>query len=363
MTDGIPDSLMYKADQDLARVWERFAAFWQGELVDRVCLAVTAPKAERIPEPQAESDAQFHTDPEFQVLRWNAHFANTYYGGEALPMAWAPGQLLYGAYGGKGSFASGTVWVDPTLTDGQQWADYRFDPANPFIGYTLAITRALAADAPGKYLAASPGIFGPMDAMCLIRGMCDFLMELALPECEAPLRHAHRECMAGFEHITEAVDRATGLSGGTVGCFHLWAPRRISSWSADWIYNIGPRQFERWALPEMQTLSRLLEYSFYHLDGFRAVRHLDRMLAIPELGGIQFTSGAGHTTAEALPVYQQLQRGGKVQWIPCRYDEVEVLLRELDPRGLLIETQAPGVEAAHALLRDAAVWSTRRHRA
>lgn len=360
---GNPGDLLYKADQDLARVRERFAAFWQGELIDRVCMAVTAPHGKPVPLPQAESDEQAHTDPEFAVRAWNARFANTYFGGEALPMAWPMGQLLFAAYGGKASFASGTVWVDPTLTDGQQWADYRFDPANPFIEHTLRITRALAEDAPGKYLVASPGIFGPTDAMSLIRGMTDFLTEVALPEYEAPLRHAQRECIAGFKHISEAVYRAGGGSGGWF-CNHpgLWAPGRINNWSADWIYNIGPRQFERWVLPEMQALSRMLEYNMYHLDGFRAAMHLPVMLAIPELQGIQFSRAAGHTLVEALPVYKQIQRGGKVQWIDCGPDEVELLLRELDPRGLLIFTQAPDVEGAEALLRNAARWSTRRLR-
>lgn len=140
-------------------------------------------------------------------------------------------------------------------------------------------------------------------------------MELALPECEAPLRHAHRACMASLAMITETSNRATGTSGDTVGCFHLWAPQRISGWSGDRVSNVGPRQFEQWVLPEMQALSRMLEYSFYHLDGFNAVLRLSRMLEIPELTGMQFTMVAGHTRGWALPVYRQIRRGSKVPWI------------------------------------------------
>jgi len=362
----IPDGLIYKADQDLAKVKERFAAFWQGEIIDRVCLAVTAPSGANVSllsGGAAENDEQAHTDPEFQVRRWNATFANTWYGGDALPMAWVPGQLLYATYGGKASFASGTVWVDPTLTDGQQWADYRFDPANPFIEHVVRITRALAADAPGKYLVASSGIFGPTDAMSMIRGMADFLMEVALPEYEAAIRHAYNECLAGFKHIVEAVYREAGGSDGWFANMpFLYAPGRINNWGADWIYNIGPRQFEQWVLPEMQALSRMLEYSLYHLDGFNAVVHLPRMLEIPELTGMQFSHGAGHTLEEALPVYKQIQQGGKVQWIDCAPNEVELLLRELDPRGLLIQTSTPDIESGKALLKKAETWSCRRHR-
>jgi len=357
-----PDSLLYKPNQDLGKVRERFAAFWRGEIVDRVCLAVTAPNGAGVPVPVAENDEQAHTDPEFLVRRCHAEFANTWFGGDALPMAWAPGQLLYAAYGGKASFASGTVWVDPTLTDGQQWADYRFDPANPFIEHVVRITRALAADAPGKYLVASPGIFGPTDAMSMIRGLADFLMETALPECEAPLRHACRECLKGFSHITDAVYREAAGSGGAIGYLSLWAPGPINNWSADWIYNIGPRQFAQWVLPEMRELSRLLEYSLYHLDGFNALVHLPAILDIPELQGIQFERGAGHTLAEALPVFKRIQQGGKVQWIGCAPGEVELVLSELDPRGLFIRTWAPDIASAQALLKNAEKWSSRRHR-
>jgi len=257
------------------------------------------------------------------------------------------------------------------------FAKYVIDEAIPRRSLTLAlaaaavfllvmfvrITRALAADAPGKYVVASPGIFGPTDAMSMIRGMADFLMEVALPEYEAAIRHAYNECLAGFKHIVEAVYREAGEGGGWFGNHPgLWAPGRINNWSADWIYNIGPRQFEQWVLPEMQSLSRLLEYSFCHLDGFNAVVHLPRMLEIPELTGMQFTRGAGHTLAEALPVFKQIQQGGKVQWIDCAPDEVELLLRELNPRGLLIFTSTPDIESGKALLKKAETWSCRRHR-
>lgn len=91
MIAGTPDSRLFKADQDLARVRERLAAFWQGEIIDRACIAVTATREQTVPEPEAESEEQAHTDPEFVVRHYNAHFANTYFGGETLPVAWAPG--------------------------------------------------------------------------------------------------------------------------------------------------------------------------------------------------------------------------------------------------------------------------------
>ena len=46
---------------------------------------------------------------------------------------------------------SGTVWVDPTIHDWREWADYRCDIANPWAQRFLAVNKALAAAAPGAF--------------------------------------------------------------------------------------------------------------------------------------------------------------------------------------------------------------------
>jgi hypothetical protein len=346
----------------LSNVLERHRAFWEHEIIDRVCLSVTAPRESQVPLPEPESDEQFLTDPDFIVRRTNAQMANTYYGGDALPWVSAPGNLLYAAYGGKASFASRTVWMDPTLTSGDQWADYRFDPANPYIEHTLRITRALAEDGVGKYLVASPGVFGPLDAMSQIRGMSDFVMELALAEYAGPIRHAFEACLAGFRYISEAIyaAAANGQPGHTL-FGGLWAPGRINQWSADFSCIIGPRHIRQWLLPELEAMAGFLEYNMYHLDGPNAARHLPILLdgCQPRLQGIAYARGAGHTLAEAMPVYRQIQQAGRLQTLDCPYDEVEWVLQELDPRGLFIFTHAPSIEAADALVKNVERWSQR----
>jgi hypothetical protein len=368
-----PYGLKYR--EDLGLTFERFRAFWEGEVIDRVALAVTAPREVPAPNLDAPGDEQllksldyidepFLGDIDTIVRSANAQLASKYFAGEALPFGYAPGNLLYAAYGGRGAFTGETIWVDPTIRSGQQWEEYRFDPHNPFIEHVLRITRALAEDARGKYLVSSPGVFGPLDAMSLIRGMADFVVEMALGECEPAMRKAHRACLDGFKHISEAIYAAADNGQpGYVNHPGLWAPGRINNWSADWSCLIGPKEFRAWMMPELEEMARFLEFNMYHLDGPNAVRHLPMILEIDALRGIQYTLGAGHTHAEALPVYQQIQQAGRVQWIWCGYEDVEWLLHELDPRGLLIFTRAPTVEAADALLKKAGRWSTRAHRA
>lgn len=349
------DSLKYK-EEGLAEAKERFRAFWEGEIIDRVCLAVTAPRDRETQVPESVWEAE--TDPEVVVRRFNAAMSNTYYGGEALPMAYAPGNLLYAAYGGIGSFASRTVWVDPSIHSAEEWDGYRFDPENRFVQDVLKITEALSEDSAGKYLVGSPGIFGCLDAMALMRGMADFVVELILPEHAEPIHKAHQACLEGFKYISEAVyEAASGHQEGFLNHPALWAPGRINNWSADFCCLIGPKAFRQWMMPELEEMARLFEFNMYHFDGPNAVHHLPMILEIQQLKGIQYTPGAGQGLAEAMPVYKEIQRGGRVQWVWVAYDEVETVLQELDPRGLLIFTHAPSVEAAEELLKKAERWS------
>ena len=57
---------------------------------------------------------------------------------------------------------------------------------------------------------------------------------------------------------------------------------------------ISTRMFEDVFLPGLVDECRFLDRSIYHLDGPGALRHLDSILAIPELDALQWVFGAGN---------------------------------------------------------------------
>ena len=122
---------------------------------------------------------------------------------------------------------------------------------------------------------------------------------------------------------------------------------------------IGPKHFRQWVVPELEQMARFLEYNMYHLDGTLASRHLPMILEIDELRGIQYGAGHGHTLDEEIPVFKRIQEAGRVQYFHVPYDRVEEILQVFDPRGLLIFTTAPSIEAADALLENGKRWSAR----
>jgi hypothetical protein len=343
---------------DLDRILKRHAAFWNREIVDRLCIAVTAPVEDPVEIPQAADDQQFLCDSEFMVRWYLAQNANTYRAGDALSRASAHGNLLYPAWGGNGKFASRTVWVDPSVNDWTAWREYRFDANNIWLRRYLDSNRALAQAAPDNFFVETQGFFGAMDAMASMRGYEGFLIELQMGEARETIRSAQARAIAGHVQIVrEAWDAVERYQRGTVMAPGIWAPGRINYWSADFSALIGPRDFERWLVQEFATMVSACPFSLYHLDGPNAVRHLPAIAAIPGLRGIQFTPAPFQSADDIIPIVRRIQSHGMATWVSAAYADVERFARELDPHGLFIFARAPDPQAADELVRQAQKWS------
>ena len=59
------------------------------------------------------------------------------------------------------------------------------------------------------------------------------------------------------------------------------------------------------------------------LDGPDAIRHLDSLLSLPKLSGIQWIPGAGSpSVSEWIPLLKRIQKAGKLQHLICQKGEV-----------------------------------------
>jgi hypothetical protein len=346
----------------VTRILERHEAFWNRQIVDRVCISVTAPASRCVVMPKAGSDEEYLADPTFVVRREEARIQNTYYAGDALPTANAEGNLLYPAWGGKGRFESGTVWADPSMHDWREWSNYCFDPDNIWIRRFLDTNRALAEASNERWWVATQGFFGATDALALVRGYEEFLMDLAEEDATAALRIAQRAAIRGHkEIITRAWDDVQAWQRGTATNPGIWAPGRINYWSADFSCMIGPADFEKWLAPEFEEMINLCEYSLYHLDGPDAVRHLPRLGQFEKLKGIQYTVGpqVQKDVQHWLGVAKQIQSLGKATWLRIEADLLETAMANLDPRGLFLFTRARDEEHADWIVKQAAALTSK----
>lgn len=129
----------------------------------------------------------------------------------------------------------------------------------------------------------------------------------------------------------------------------LWYPT-----SCDFSCMISEDCFEEFIIPELTEEINWLHSSIYHLDGVGALRHLDRLLQIQKLKGIQWVPGEGQPSAgHWIDVLKKIQAAGKCIQIHCGPDDIAPLCENLDPQGLNIVCWAHDIESGKAIIRDA----------
>ena len=101
---------------------------------------------------------------------------------------------------------------------------------------------------------------------------------------------------------------------------------------------ISPIAYKEFVEAELLAELEWLDASIFHLDGPGALTHLDALLEIPSLNGIQWCYGAGQPTAAYwIPVLKKIQNAGKLIYINAAPVDLDVLLEELKPEGLLLD--------------------------
>jgi hypothetical protein len=97
----------------------------------------------------------------------------------------------------------------------------------------------------------------------------------------------------------------------------------------DFAYMIGPDMFDEFVLPELTASCARLDRPFYHLDGVGQLIHLDKILAMPGLAGVQWIPGDGAPDVRHWPeVYRKIRDAGKL--IQLFVDQSEAGCQVLD---------------------------------
>ena len=129
----------------------------------------------------------------------------------------------------------------------------------------------------------------------------------------------------------------------------------------DFAIMVSPEMFDAFILPALEEEADYLDHSVYHYDGPGALRHLDSVLGIKSLDAIQWVPGAGAPRVSTwIRLLRRIQAKGKLLVLSCESWEVEPLLSELEPEGLLLSTRCESQAEADALLGNVARWTAGR---
>jgi 5-methyltetrahydrofolate--homocysteine methyltransferase len=134
-----------------------------------------------------------------------------------------------------------------------------------------------------------------------------------------------------YNHLYEII--RTGNSGTTAWA-QMWAPGSFYMFQSDFSYMISPKMFERYVMPDLTALCDALDYPFYHLDGEGQIHHLDQLLSLEKLAGIQWIPGAGAAPPEEwLPLLKRIRDGGKLCQVYVTPEGARKIVRELGGKG------------------------------
>jgi hypothetical protein len=352
-------------DEDWARIERDWTAWWEGEL-DRPLVMIhgygprtgedasDASLGEYVArEVRCTSEFSLETPIDDVLGFYEVHLERKRYYGDAWPRWWpnfGPG-IMAGFLGSRVTPVPGTVWFEPSEERPLEDLHPRYDPENVWWKRIRSLTRSAVERWGSRVSIAHTDLGGNLDILASLRTTEQLLFDVsdAPDEVERIVREITGLWIRYYDEL-DAVIRGGGR--GTTPWAPVWSPRRCYMLQSDFSYMISPQMFERFVLPDIASCCDALDHGFYHLDGKGQIRHLDMLLSLPRLRGIQWIPGDGQPPPEEwLPLLKRIRDGGKLCQLFVTAEGARKIVDELGGRGLaLFVTNVMGDDEARDFL-------------
>jgi len=334
-------------------------AFWQGERLDRPATTLSAPNpGHSAPVPEPRDSREKFADPEFALRHNEAALPRCWYLAEALPVSKTLQSVWCAAYGQRLEFHPDTIWIEPGVTDWNAAPDWSTAWDDPGWRSAKQAYARLCEGADRRWFVGLPPLLVPNDLLSVLRSPENFLIDL-VTEPELVL-DTLAVMQRNFVHMWNELDRMRDQATGWGNWWSIWCPDRLRIVQSDVSCMISGDMFEKFILPELYALGQDVDHMFYHLDGPDAVRHLEMICSVPKIKAIQWVPGAGQPGhgLHWMWLYKKVQSLGKAIWVSAGKQDLETVVRELDPRLLLLSTSAASIEEGQEIKRKLKSWTT-----
>lgn len=189
-------------------------------------------------------------------------------------------------------------------------------------------------------------IVGLVDLNTLLDGIAALIgpqnLFFAMQDEPEALLHAMARHLALFKGVYTHFDSiARRYQGGSTNWLSVYSDTPWYFISLDVIVMISDRAFLQFVEQPLRDMCAFLGRNLFHLDGENAARHLDRLLALPEITGIQVqcTPQMEEPVKFWVPHLKRILQAGKTAWIYAQKpEEIQLLMDQLPPEGLYIKT-------------------------
>ena len=356
--------------EDWTRTERDWIAWWEGEL-ERPLVLINDFVPPDKPLPRAHlftSNFPLEMPAEEVVERLQPYLEATRFYGDAFPRWWpnfGPG-IAAGFLGAKVHSAPDTVWFEPSQVVEISELRPRYGPDNVWWKRVRDVTTVAVQRWGDQVVVGHTDLGGNMDILASLRTTERLLLDVydAPDEVMRLLSEITHLWLRYYDELHEII----GQGGrGTTPWAPVWSPQRCYMLQCDFSYMISPAMFERFVMPDLAACCDALDHAFYHLDGKGQIPHLDMLLSMERLRGIQWIPGDGAPPPESwLPLLRRIREGGKLCQLFVTAEGAMTIVRELGGRGfafqileLMSEERAAGLLTALAAADPIAHWTPR----
>ena len=325
------------SDADWQRIERDWSAWWAGELDRPLVVLETFDPVDG--DRSQLTKFGLETSVDSIIDNWQRILEATRWHGDAFPKWWCnygPG-VVAAFLGSRVSWSPDTTWFWP-LDEVDILSDIRpvYDAQNPWWRRVQETTSRAVERWGDQILVSITDLGGNLDILASLRGSDKLLLDLTDDPDEVDLvAGLITELWICYYNELEAITRAAKRGNGCWG--PCWSPGRGYMLQSDFAYMISPRMFKRFVLPDLVACCDVLDYGFYHLDGKGQIPHLDHLLSIERLRGIQWQPGDGQPMADGwLELLKRIRDGGKLCQIYVTRKGALTVQKELGGKGFLM---------------------------
>jgi hypothetical protein len=349
---------LHFADADWERIERDYTAWWAHELPRPLVYLEGSEPDTNVAYPEMESfvtNYPWELPAEEIVARVTAHMEAVRYYGDAYPrwfVNMGPG-ILAAFLGAQVHSVPNTVWFSPAEMQDLREMHLHYRAENRWWQRAQDLTRAAVTAWGAQVQVSHTDLGGNLDVLASLRTTEGLLLDLydAPEEIDRLAREVTNLWLEHYDRldaIIQPADPAASRCRGRSPWAPIWSHETTYMFQSDFAYMISPAMFERYVIPDLVACCDHIEHGFYHLDGPAQIQHLDVLLEIPRLRGIQWIPGDGNPAPDQwLDVLNRIIAGGKLCQVYVSAEGALRIVRNLGGKGFLLAIQ-DNMKAAEA---------------
>ena len=227
---------------------------------------------------------------------------NDYYG-DAFPMfnmdCFGPG-IVSAFLGANLDNSTGYVWFHAPNKKHISELHFEYNPDNPWLIRIKDIYKCAMNRWDGNVLMGMPDLGGVMDVLSIFRPGEELLFDL-YDEPQEVKRVVNEISVLWHKIYDDLYSVLEPMNPGYSDWSCIYSDKPSYVLQSDFSYMVSPDMFEEFILDEVKRSCKRLDRSIWHLDGVGELQHLDYLLSIEELNGIQWVPGDGKPPCHEWP--------------------------------------------------------------